>query len=107
MTRQIIGQWKDGPNGTYRRRRSASGKWYTEAIYTKWNDNPPPTKQVAVDPLKSTRATPKSVEKAPNLWAWAILIFWGDVFGDWSRHRCIHGPWCGLDVCCHLLTFLV
>lgn len=75
MTRQIIGQWKDGPNGTYRRRRSASGKWYTEAIYTEWNDNPPPTKQVAADPLKSTRATPKSVEKAPNLWAWAILIF--------------------------------
>lgn len=75
MTRQIVGQWKEGPNGTYRRRRSASGKWYTEAIYTEWGDNPPPTRQVAKDALKSTRTTPKSVDKPPNLWAWATLIF--------------------------------
>lgn len=89
MNRRIVGEWKDGPNGTYRRRRSASGKWYTEAAYTDWGDNPPPTKQVAKDPLSSSSSKPKpsvytKPEEKSRFWEFTLLIIgFGCIMSGW------------------------
>ena len=44
--RPIVGEWREGPQGPYRRRRSRSGRWYTEARHTNWNDNGPRTEPI-------------------------------------------------------------